>query len=241
MVWKSSHMLCKPGMTEATCAVIRNRLEHAGHDDAGYEAPIVSEGDVSEEAAEVLRCPVSSTGDQDEVTVDAMAAVLRRVRKDLGPGAERLSRKVMDALGPKRGHHLLVTSLGSKFSYLERAAGMGVGDEFHAMLAAMMLSIGCNIHRVKVDVAEHVCKDAFCACSPGDFVRLMKMAIDRVCSEGDADERGKWWSLVGVCVLNSSTRLKLTRSYNNHHAAIPSRIVGWQTPTRHRLRPPRLP
>ena len=49
--------------------MIRDRLEYAGHYDAGDEAPIVSEDDGSEEAAVVPCCPVSATSGQDEVTV----------------------------------------------------------------------------------------------------------------------------------------------------------------------------
>ena len=193
-----TEVLCKVGEKERVCESIARVNEDLGVGGEGEAPAVVQQDAVSDECAEVMRCVVAGGG-VEQATVLGMTKVMKRISKDLEPGAGILTDEDMfDALGVKRSFHVISSSIANKFKFMERAVGIRMGDAFHVLLVATVAMLACHVLGVEIDVLQLACEDSMCQIGPEAFIAVMQMALDKMYPDGDDEgDRDKWWAMVG--------------------------------------------
>ncbi|KAA0161253.1 hypothetical protein FNF27_08171 [Cafeteria roenbergensis] len=140
-----TQVLCKRGQLGRTKARIQREMKRS-RDDPGSPPSVLEGCHLTERSVAVLQCPV---GEELPPEV-ALEHSMKRLEKEFGPAAERLLAGI-EVCGLKRAHHLLLSVVGQKFSYLHRAAGAAAGQELAVFHAALLANLSAVAHMTELD------------------------------------------------------------------------------------------
>ncbi|KAA0145888.1 hypothetical protein FNF31_07921 [Cafeteria roenbergensis] len=202
-----TQVLCKRGQREETKARIQ-RVMKRSRDDPGSPPSVLAGCHLTERSVAVLQCPVG----EDLSPEVALEQSMKRLEKEFGPAAERLLAGI-EVCGLKRAHHLLLSVLGQKFSYLHRAAGAAAGQELAVFHAALLANLAAVAHKTELDAIGHALSDEMCTVTEDGFREAMSKAIEALV-RGLPDEHARreaWWALLGR-EADGVTRLASTAS-----------------------------
>ncbi|KAA0151620.1 hypothetical protein FNF29_04544 [Cafeteria roenbergensis] len=202
-----TQVLCKRGQLERTKARIQREMKRS-RDDPGSPPSVLEGCHLTERSVAVLQCPVG----EDLSPEVALEQSMKRLEKEFGPAAERLLAGI-EVCGLKRAHHLLLSVLGQKFSYLHRAAGAAAGQELAVFHAALLANLAAVAHKTELDAIGHALSDEMCTVAEDDFREAMSKAIEALV-RGLPDEHARreaWWALLGR-EADGVTRLASTAS-----------------------------
>ncbi|KAA0153226.1 hypothetical protein FNF29_03415 [Cafeteria roenbergensis] len=188
-----TQVLCKRGQLERTKARIRREMKRS-RDDPGSPPSVLEGCHLTERSVAVLQCPV---GEELPPEV-ALEHSMKRLEKEFGPAAERLLAGI-EVCGLKRAHHLLLSVVGQKFSYLHRAAGAAAGQELAVFHAALLANLSAVAHKTELDAIGHALSDEMCTVTEDGFREAMSKAIEALV-RGLPDEHARreaWWALLG--------------------------------------------
>ncbi|KAA0145994.1 hypothetical protein FNF29_08308 [Cafeteria roenbergensis] len=188
-----TQVLCKRGQREETKARIQ-RVMKRSRDDPGSPPSVLAGCHLTERSVAVLQCPVG----EDLSPEVALEQSMKRLEKEFGPAAERLLAGI-EVCGLKRAHHLLLSVLGQKFSYLHRAAGAAAGQELAVFHAALLANLAAVAHKTELDAIGHALSDEMCTVTEDGFREAMSKAIEALV-RGLPDEHARreaWWALLG--------------------------------------------
>ncbi|KAA0148764.1 hypothetical protein FNF31_07321 [Cafeteria roenbergensis] len=188
-----TQVLCKRGQFEETKARIQ-RVMKRSRDDPGSPPSVLEGCHLTERSVAVLQCPV---GEELPPEV-ALEHSMKRLEKEFGPAAERLLAGI-EVCGLKRAHHLLLSVVGQKFSYLHRAAGAAAGQELAVFHAALLANLSAVAHKTELDAIGHALSDEMCTVTEDGFREAMSKAIEALV-RGLPDEHARreaWWALLG--------------------------------------------
>ncbi|KAA0158290.1 hypothetical protein FNF28_06298 [Cafeteria roenbergensis] len=188
-----TQVLCKRGQREETKARIQ-RVMKRSRDDPGSPPSVLEGCHLTERSVAVLQCPVG----EDLSPEVALEHSMKRLEKEFGPAAERLLAGI-EVCGLKRAHHLLLSVVGQKFSYLHRAAGAAAGQELAVFHAALLANLSAVAHKTELDAIGHALSDEMCTVTEDGFREAMSKAIEALV-RGLPDEHARreaWWALLG--------------------------------------------
>ncbi|KAA0146578.1 hypothetical protein FNF29_07985 [Cafeteria roenbergensis] len=188
-----TQVLCKRGQLERTKARIQREMKRS-RDDPGSPPSVLEGCHLTERSVAVLQCPV---GEELPPEV-ALEHSMKRLEKEFGPAAERLLAGI-EVCGLKRAHHLLLSVVGQKFSYLHRAAGAAAGQELAVFHAALLANLSAVAHKTELDAIGHALSDEMCTVTEDGFREAMSKAIEALV-RGLPDEHARreaWWALLG--------------------------------------------
>ncbi|KAA0161431.1 hypothetical protein FNF28_05064 [Cafeteria roenbergensis] len=188
-----TQVLCKRGQLERTKARIRREMKRS-RDDPGSPPSVLEGCHLTERSVAVLQCPVG----EDLSPEVALEHSMKRLEKEFGPAAERLLAGI-EVCGLKRAHHLLLSVVGQKFSYLHRAAGAAAGQELAVFHAALLANLSAVAHKTELDAIGHALSDEMCTVTEDGFREAMSKAIEALV-RGLPDEHARreaWWALLG--------------------------------------------
>ncbi|KAA0147732.1 hypothetical protein FNF29_07186 [Cafeteria roenbergensis] len=188
-----TQVLCKRGQLERTKARIQRELKRS-RDDPGSPPSVLEGCHLTERSVAVLQCPVG----EDLSPEVALEHSMKRLEKEFGPAAERLLAGI-EVCGLKRAHHLLLSVVGQKFSYLHRAAGAAAGQELAVFHAALLANLSAVAHKTELDAIGHALSDEMCTVTEDGFREAMSKAIEALV-RGLPDEHARreaWWALLG--------------------------------------------